>query len=241
MNRLAPCCLAVLLATASPAAAQRTRTFPDAQCSYTLPGADWEWLNPGALPHLGGKNIAFARNRSGMSFVLMFLRLEPGEKVQSNAYESYEIGFFRSSPGKKLGSRHLSFKTVPSYQLEVQLPKGHCSAVRVLYANERFYYLQVNKAFGPLGPESETEPLFQGFDFLGQPRPMLSPPDDGSARRGKAVGEAMGALVTLGVGGLLAGGVVLAVLLLSNRRKTARRDRDDWDDRAPRRRRWREE
>src|SRR5690349_7556598 len=52
-----------LLALAGP---DSQRSFPDANCAFSLPGPDWEWLDPKKAPSSGTAALAFARNRAGV-------------------------------------------------------------------------------------------------------------------------------------------------------------------------------
>src|SRR5207249_4005265 len=145
-------CLLTLLVIAPMAAGQDTRTFPEAECSYTLPGNDWEWLDPGLIKAGVGRGLVFAKSTKGLIFNLQFDPLKENEKVTSNAFESFEVGYLRSGQQKKRGSRRLTFRGVPSYQIDAELAGGQRNAARIMYANNKFYFLLVTNAFGPLGP-----------------------------------------------------------------------------------------
>jgi hypothetical protein len=72
MNRKAVACFLALLACVSSARGQETRTFPEAQCTYTLPGPDWEFLDPKLLTvDMGaGTNLVLTRAEKGGGFLL---------------------------------------------------------------------------------------------------------------------------------------------------------------------------
>jgi hypothetical protein len=222
MHHAAIGCFAVFFGVVSPAMAQATKTFPEAECSYTLPGEGWEWLDPQLVQGPGGQTLALAKNQKGIVFTLRFDHLEANEKPNSRSYESFEVGLLESRRMTKQGGRHLTFKGIPSYQIDVGMPDGQGGSIRILYANNRFYYLQVVNAFGPLGPETGSEAIFQGFNFTGQPRSMLPSNEDAAFRRGQEFGRAISIFVVIGVTGLIiVGVVVLAVLLLRHYKRKA--------------------
>jgi hypothetical protein len=179
-------CLPVVLAVAAAASAQGarvgsddydTRTFPDAECSYTLPARDWEWIDPRSFPYNRPTTmhpVALARNRNG--HVLYLLIGHATERLDSRAYLDYEAGVMSFGQVKRLGSRHLDFKGVPSYQLDIESTGvRYAGSMRIMYANDKCYHLQVNNSSGDLLTPEECEQVFQGFSFIGSPRPMLSP------------------------------------------------------------------
>ncbi len=183
VNRKEVCWFLVFLGIVSPTVAQETRTFPEAQCSYTLPGEGWKWLDPQLVQMPGGKTIAIAKNQKGIAFTLRFDHLKANEKPNSHSYESFESGLLKSGRMKKVSGEHLSFKGISSYQTDVQTPDGQGSSIRVLYANSRFYYLQIVNAFGRLDPVIEAEPIFQQFNFMGQPEPVLPSDKEAAVQR----------------------------------------------------------
>jgi hypothetical protein len=221
MSHRAICCFLTFFVTAVSAKAQETRSFPEAECSYTLPGNDWEWLDPKLVQLPGGKTIAFARNKKGLAFTLRYDPLKANEKPKSNSYESFEFGLLSSGRIQKQSSKHLSFKGIASYQIDAKTPEGQGTSIRILYANDRFYHLSVVCAFGPLGPDEETEAVFQGFNFTGEARPMLPTNEDSAFQRGQAFGRAVFILMVAGVVGLVSvAAVVLIVFLIrKNKRK----------------------
>lgn len=192
--------------------AQQTKTFDEAKCTYTLPGEDWDWLDPQLVPSPSGKTLALARNQKGIAFTLRSHEVKASEKPSARAYESFEKGLLESSGLKKLGGKHLTFKGIPSYQIDVQTSTGAGSSIRVFYANNLFYYLQVANAAGPLDP-ADADPVFQGFSFVGQPQAMVASGDDSAFERGREAGKAVGSLVVV----LVVVGVVIWLVSRSRR------------------------
>jgi len=160
----------ILLASVSTAVSQDTRVFPDFDCSYTLPGSDWKWLNPDQVPVVG-KVIVFAKNRKGLGVAVWVAELKL-DKTTHRFYEGLEEGEFQSGQLKKLRSQFMTFKSIPSYQIDASLSGGQGIITRAMCANGRLYCLQVMNRLGPFDPAIDTEAIFQGFNFVGQPRPM---------------------------------------------------------------------
>src|SRR5262245_56089176 len=132
-------CSVALCGAASAAGAQETRTFPEAECSYTLPGKDWQWLDPSTVQKPGGETIVFVHNPNGLRFTIRFHGLKQGQRTDATAFESFEWGLLQTTRMKKSGSKHISFKGVPSYQIDLTSPEGHGASFRILYANEKSY------------------------------------------------------------------------------------------------------
>jgi hypothetical protein len=219
MNRKAVACCLALFGCVSSARGQETRTFPEAQCTYTLPGPDWEFLDPKLLTvDMGaGTNLVLARAEKGGGFLLRSVPLAPGEKVTPRTFESFEFGFVKSAHVKKLSSSRLTFKGLPSYQFDAALPDGKGVAVRLLYANKQLYVLQAFSAEAPVDPK-DAALIFQGFNFTSTPEPvaMVEAEADPAFERGRIIGQGCVSL-------MLVVGVVVAVYFLArNRRKTAR-------------------
>jgi len=222
-------CLPVILAVAAAASAQGTgdasddydtRTFPDAECSYSLPAKDWQWIAPNSIPFKRltmMRPVGIARNRTGLEFYLLVGRVT--ERLDEWAYPDYEAGVMSSGTLKRLGSRHLDFKGVPSYQLDVESTGvRYAGSMRIMYANDKCYHLQVNRSSGDLPTAEEAEQVFQGFHFIGSPRPMLPPheplrdnPD--KPERGKWLGTRNGGLMAIILVSVVFFGICLVVWL----------------------------
>ena len=118
--------------------------------------------------------VALARSRNGLLLYLLIGHVT--ERLDSRAYLDYEAVVMSFGQVKRLGSRHLDFKGVPSYQLDVESTGvRYAGSMRIMYANDKCYHLQVNNSSGDLLTPEECEQVFQGFSFIGSPRPMLSP------------------------------------------------------------------
>jgi hypothetical protein len=201
LNSKAVCCFLAFAWATSSVAAQDTRTFPEAQCSYKLPGNDWEWLdslNAQVAQKGMGQSIVFAGTKKGVVINIRFDPLKPDEKPTSRWYESFEVGFFKKTKAKKLSANQLTFKGVPSYQWDLVMPTGQASSVRALYANNKFYELNIVSASGPWPTGVDLESIFQGFNFTNQPQPVVMAEENAAAARGRQVAEAVTMIVTAG-------------------------------------------
>ena len=183
MNRNSRIAVLVFLTTATTATAQGTRiligapptrTFPDAECSYTLPEKDWEWIEPRPTRHGKDVPIAVARNHRGFVFQLLVSPLT--QPPRSGWYQSFEDGFLSSGKWRKVDSKYFDFKGVPSYQFIVEsMTDSFAGSIRVMLANDKSYELQLLKGSGRVPTEAESEAVFDEFNFIGAPRPMLPP------------------------------------------------------------------
>src|SRR5262245_28976473 len=176
MNRTTLAGLLVLVGLASPAAAQSTRVFADAQCSYTLPDKDWVWLDPKAVEALGPETIALAGNADRLVFSLRVQRLKPDEQPGRKYFESYEAGLTADGRVRSVGRRHREFRGVPAYQIDVETASGNLGTILILVANERHYELYVHRR--ETAPTAdEVRAVFGKFALAGQ---ATGPEDDGT-------------------------------------------------------------
>jgi hypothetical protein len=208
VNQKALVCCLLLICPVSSAVAQNTKTYSEAQCKYTLPGPEWEWLDPQLAPQADAKCLALAKNQDGVGFTLRFQPLA-GEKPTAKSFESFETGFIKGGQMKKLDGKQISFKGISAYQIDAEMPGRIGTSIRIMYANDCFYALQVINALGPLAA-AESDPVFQGFDFVNQPQPI---PMDPAFERGQAIGRGIGSLLCMGA-------VVLAVVFLFKKRRS---------------------
>jgi hypothetical protein len=188
---------------ASAASAQNTRTFPEAQCSYTLPGNDWEWLDSLnsqlVQKGTGHQSIVFAGTKKGVVVNVRYDHMKPDEKPTPRWHESFESGFLRKSKARKLAANQLTFKGIPSYQLDVVMPSGQASSCRVMYANNKFYELTIVSASGPWPAGVDLEAIFQGFNFTNQPVPVAMAKETEVSELARAVGGVAGIFVVVAI------------------------------------------
>jgi hypothetical protein len=228
----------ILCSSSGLAADPETRTFPEADCSYTLPGKDWEWLDPKQAQRPSGTTIIHLRSTKGLRLFVRFDPLKKDEPASLESSESYEAGMIAAGH-TKLGSKRVMFKGVPSYQIEMELTFGRGASIRIMKVHGRVYELQLVNPAGPLDPEMDTEPIFQGFSFTKPPEPIPPAPkpapskssdgdtEDVDVSRGRDAG-----LCCCCVGVLIVGGAVVGLIIYLVRRRmtNARRQRDDDDE-----------
>jgi hypothetical protein len=200
----------LVFGAASPAFAQSKRLFPGAQCSYTLPGPDWEWVGPKENPRLAAETLAVARNRAGVMFALQIDPVGRG-KPDRGTYRRFQAGLVLDGKLKAVGSRHLLIHGVPSYHIDIEGADGQRGSVRAICANDRYYTLHVTTDRGTRPTGEETAAAYQGFEFIGTPRAMV-PPDDGADDEDTV--HELGQRAGKGVAKMLLGpaGLVLAII-----------------------------
>src|SRR5262245_61040626 len=207
MYRLA---LVLLLAVAGIAVPEPAigRSFPEANCGFSLPDKDWEWLDPKKAPSSNSNTLAFARNRTGVTFWLKVYPIAAGTAVGPGSYENWE----RQNAGKKnwmtVSSKHFEFKGVPAYQIDFRTTDTKASGRFVIvYADNRRYVLGLQTSHGEVGPDADT--VFDKFAFLNQPNPMMDRHEDNSPATEGKVEDQVGGKVNAAAAGL--GGLGLFV------------------------------
>jgi hypothetical protein len=153
------------------------RSFPEANCGFTLPGKDWEWLDPKKAPTAGTAAIAYARNRTGVTFWLKVYPIAAGTAVGPGSYENWE----RQNAGKynwtPVSSKHFEFKGVPAYQVDYRHTDNKSSGRFVIvFADNRKYVLGMQTSHAGAGPEADA--VFDKFAFLNPPNPMMDRHED---------------------------------------------------------------
>jgi hypothetical protein len=162
MNPRATCLLALVVA-ASPAAGQ-TKSFFEAECWYTAPGPEWEWLDPNAAPAGPGKALAHLRRPDGRTFTLRYWPRALRPDAQS--FQAFENDLLRSGDLRKLDARRRSFKDTSCFEIDVRSARADEGArIRAVFANGNGYQLTVTGAPDRLGSTEETDAIFQGFEF----------------------------------------------------------------------------
>jgi len=172
MNARFLICFLPLLVHANPAAAD-TRSFPDAECAYTLPNKDWEWLDPSLRQLDWGKTLVFAGSQRGVLFTLRVRSLTPLDVLSSHSCEDFEKDMLSDSKLTKMAGKHVLFNGIPSYQFDVHSTSGvQFRRIRIMYANDQFYYLQVSSD-ASLDSDPDVQLAILKFEFTGTPRAIL--------------------------------------------------------------------
>lgn len=203
----APWCLLVLVGVAGPAAGQ-TRMFLGAECTFTLPGKDWEWV---AAPAGDPAALAAARSYNGQTLTLRCQPLGPDDLPGRAAYARFEEELLAAGGLDKLDAKRLTFKDAPAYQVDVHsAAAGRATRVRAVYANQRRYELHVGNPGDSVG--SDAEAVFRGFEFRGPPRTAEPPDDDDLPGTPRKAGRRRGVWSGPGIAGLSSAGLVILVI-----------------------------
>jgi hypothetical protein len=167
----------LLIVASSTAGPVIGRAFRDANCGFSLPDQDWEWLDPKRAPPPAEHAIAFARNRSGLMFWLKVRPIAPENCVGPETYENWARQWSGKYNWTKEGGKHIEFKGVPAYQFNAR-HKDNKSAGRflILFADNRSYVLVLETSHAEVGPEADA--VFDRFTFLDPPHPMLERHED---------------------------------------------------------------
>jgi hypothetical protein len=192
------------------AADESTRTFTAQKCRFTLPGADWTWIDtPG--PDL----VFMARNTTGFVINLAAKSAPQPAQVDQQFVNGFEKKFYQTGGLKKRGGQFLTYRGLPTYQATGTVADGITSSTRVFFAHGLGYVLTVLGEKEPVEDDPIFEKLMEGFEFTAQPQP----PAESDYGRALNVSEWMGRI---------AGAcIVVAIPLLvfqwvSRRRKTGK-------------------
>jgi hypothetical protein len=165
--------LAALVGLATPAAGQSSRSFPDAQCSLSLPGKDWVWVDAKAVRVPGGEPVAAAAGPRGLMCTLQVSPIGAADQPGRRLYERFEADLVSTGQARSSDQKHGEYRGAPSYQFDLESASGNRGTVMVVGANERLYLLQVFRS-GETPSGKEADAVFRRFQFVGQ----TSAPDD---------------------------------------------------------------
>jgi hypothetical protein len=235
------CCAIVLCGIATTAHAQETKTFSEAECSYTLPEKEWIWADPKKVGDGKADVLVFAGTKSGFGFYCSFKPVLLGQRTDAKGLESFEGALIQELKCKKLGGRHFAFRGIPCYQVDVQVEGAQKSSLRIMCANHKFYQLYATNAYGKLEPE-EAEKIFEGFRFLGKPESPdehVLTPTELAYEQGKASAPLINCCCGMFCGAIVVSAIGLVVFLVmrNNNRNNRPYDSDPYPRRTQRRRR----
>ncbi len=171
------------------AADEATRTFPALKCRYTLPGPDWSWLEAGSpsIHFMARNKTGFVVNMTTYSAIMLDKVKVKFVTVDQQFGEVFEQSHFAESPQlEKRGGRLLTFRSVPSYQVECKVPDGRTVVTRAFIAHGIIYEMNIVGGQEPVEKDPAFETIVHGFDFTAPPEP--APP-----RAGPNAGEVPGA------------------------------------------------
>ena len=179
--------LLVLLMGSHAYAQETTRTFSYQHCTFSLPDNTWTWGQPQAVPN----SLAVATNEKGGVIVLLAIPTPKGARLDKTFLDGFESGFLEGGVFVKTDSKTLSFKGIPSYQLEVKGEEGHIRGViRVFIARGFCYQVQIVSASGNGPDEAFVETTLRGFSFTKKPSAQPARPQRRTTRVGISAHDA---------------------------------------------------
>ena len=179
--------LLVVLMSSHAYAQDATRTFSDQHCTFSLPDDTWTWGQPEAVP----KSLAVATNEKGGAIVLLAISAPKGARLDKTFIEGFESSFLKGGTFAKTGSKTLSFKGIPSYQLEVKGEEGRIRGIiRVFIARGFCYQVQIVSASGNSPDEAFVETTMRGFSFVKKPLAQPARPQRRTTRVGISTHDA---------------------------------------------------
>jgi hypothetical protein len=188
-----------------------TRTFVDKNCSYTLPGEDWFWLDsktPNAL--------CAATDSKGHIVTVTFVQ---GAQTTPFSAEEYEKGLYSGAPGqlKKRGGHVTTLHGRQCYQAESVFADGRTMARRALLVNGSCYSVGVIGGKQPVEQDPDFEMIMNGFAFTEPPDApaAANPTEDSPAGPPKNISEHMGEIA----GGALFVAVIIGLMRWSRQKK----------------------
>ena len=161
-----------------------TRVFLEQKCRFTLPGADWKWIDLRCHRGIHGLNLVRAENNLGYFIFLdeitapqagqIDLDFQEFAKVfEKNLSDWSEItkrdGRFVTYRIEKHTGRSVTYLDVPAYQTESMLPDGRTTATRVFIANGFEYTMGILGVKEPIENDPIFETLLKGLEFTAPP------------------------------------------------------------------------
>lgn len=171
------------LLTSLASAQERTRNFTDNKCQYTLADDRWQWAENPAAP-----NVLCMATNDAEGLILMVVAI-PGAQVvpiDEKLISEFDKGATRTGLATKRGGRITTFKGLPCYQFEGTIDSDTSSVVRVMYANNICYQIQLLGGSDPVEMRPDFESIMNGFQFA--PPSAETPPKNTRQSLAWAVG-----------------------------------------------------
>jgi hypothetical protein len=160
--------LLTILAGHNPVSARETvKAFAPYQCQYTLPGNDWSWADPAALPNA----VCVARTGDGLVVLLSVIPVPAGSVIDADFATQFDKTAYPNSRSTKRGGRLTTFQSLPCYATEGLVEGKSTTAVRVVIANGFAYQLQLLGNAEPVEKRPDFEAIMNGFAFTSPPVP----------------------------------------------------------------------
>lgn len=201
---------------------ERTRNFPAYQCSFTLPGEDWSWVDR-PVPN----TLFVAANRRGIVATLSVAPLSRSVPLDQNFVEGFEKTYYVAGKLQKRGGRFSTWQGWRCYQAEGLFPDGRTTATTIIVAPRLSYQLGVIGGTTPVETDPEFEKVLAGFHFTQSPSSKIvspSPPEptvDETANFSRMMGQVAGLCLFVAL--------VIGVVTWATRKQKPPRRRD-WDD-----------
>jgi len=166
-RRLAVALLVTLSGHAAMWAGETTRTFPEYQCRYTLPGTDWTWSDGAKIPMA----LCVADSEDGLALLVGITPASPGTVIDAKFASEFDPSKSRGGSIVKRASRLTTFKGMPCCQAEVLVNGTRSAAIRLVIANGFAYQVQVIGDVEPVEKRPDFEAIMNGFEFTSPPVP----------------------------------------------------------------------
>ncbi len=163
MQQLAACVLCLAVAGSAQAAEGKTKSFPKFSCRVSLPGEEWEWVDPKLVPQLAPRAVCAAMNKNeGLVFYLVAMKTPKNDRLNDQIIAEYERGFLKPGFLAKRGGRQMTFKGVPCYQYDVAFKdSGDTATIRLFIAHGWAYQMQLAGGTDPVEDRADFESIFR--------------------------------------------------------------------------------
>jgi hypothetical protein len=160
--------LGILALSIGPAAGvtgaeERTRSFPAQKCRYTLPGAEWNWIDKDVQ-----KALFIASNSNAFGITLSATNCR-APQVSDEFMKGFESTYYQPGELRKRGGSYTTFLGLPSYQLNSSSPDGRTLVTRVFIAHGLAYHLTIIGGEEPVEDNPGLETIMRGFEFTVPP------------------------------------------------------------------------
>jgi hypothetical protein len=179
-------------AQADPVTEERTRTFPERMCRFTLPNSDWQWRE------VDDPQFLFqAVHPDGISVNLLTMHL-PQAQIGEDFVRGFDGSYFKPGQLEKRGGKLGTFAGVACYEAKGR--QGNFTAVAQVFAAHGYIYnLNIVGGGQPVEDSPAFPELLRGFEFTVPPAPTLPvenamgrPIVDPEREKSRKLAEAMG-------------------------------------------------
>ena len=140
---------------------ERTRTFPELKCRFTLPNSDWEWVEM--------EHVHFAAVNSAGISVRLTASHHPGVEVGKIFANSFDKEFFIPGERERRGGEFITFLGLPCYEVRGRLKDSTSSSMRIFAAHGYIYNVIVMGSSEPVENDPAYQEVLRGFEFTSPP------------------------------------------------------------------------